>query len=120
MVLATIQKSKTRARLRLQTGLIGHGLALDYARVIGSDDQAWSTGTLERSWIHLGELGMYIINPKSIIYMDPTRPGQLGRPGPRANLVYITLFVFVIYMDPPWGAGDVCYNLQTYSTHGSN
>ena len=29
------------------------------------------------------------------------------------NLVYITLFVFVIYMDPPWGAGDVCYNLQT-------
>jgi hypothetical protein len=29
----------------------------------------------------LGELGMYIINPKSIIYMDPTRPGQLGHPG---------------------------------------
>jgi hypothetical protein len=24
-------------------------------------------------WIHLGELGMYIINPKSIIYMDPIR-----------------------------------------------
>jgi hypothetical protein len=35
----------------------------------------------------LGELGMCIINPKSIIHMDPTRPGQLGHPGPWANLV---------------------------------
>jgi hypothetical protein len=33
---------------------------------------------------------MCIINPKSIIHMDPTRPGQLGRPGPRANLGNVT------------------------------